>query len=115
MDVALMVAKDRQDLQTRDKVRAKKVKERETALKSLNSQLRLVGNLTRRLQDDIDGLLRRNVYQEWVSRCGHNDADDDGWLRITLDGARRQLRDERHRAQELKRKVATLESELLVL
>ena len=115
MDVALMVAKDRQDLQTRDKVRAKKVRERETALKSLNSQLRLVGNLTRRLQDDIDGLLRRNVSQEWVSRYGDKEANSDGWLRITLDGARRQLRDERHRAQELKRKVATLESELLAL
>lgn len=115
MDVALMVAKDRQDLQNRDKTYAKKIKERETALESLNSQLRLVGNLTRRLQDDIDGLLRRNVSQEWVSRYGNKEANSDGWLRMTLDGARRQLRDERHRAQELKRKVATLESELLAL
>ena len=115
MDVALMVAKDRQDLQNRDKAHAKKMKDYKTTLASLNSQLRLVGNLTRRLQDDIDGMLRRKVTQEWVSRYGDKDANSDGWLHISIDGARRQLRDERHRAQELKRKVATLEAELKTL
>lgn len=115
MDVALMVAKDRQDLQTRDKVRAKKMKAYKTALKYLESQLPRYEERIRRYQDDIDGMLQRRVTQEWVSRYGHKYANSDGWLHITLSGTRRLLRDSQRELQELKGKVATLEAELLAL
>ena len=113
MDVALMVAKDRHDLQKRDRQHAKKMKDYETALKQLESQLPRAEERIRRYQDDIDGMLQRRVTHEWVSRYGHRYANSDGWLHITLSGTRSLLRTAQRELQELKEKVANAEAELL--
>ena len=115
MDVALMVAKDRHDLQKRDRKYAKKVKDYKTALMNLQSQLPRSEERIRRYQDDIDGMLRRNVTHEWVSRYGHRFANSDGWLHITLSGTRRALREQERELQELKKKVVNAEAELRAL
>lgn len=115
MDVALMVAKDRHDLQKRDRKHAKKMKDYKTALKQLESQLPRSEERIRRYQDDIDGMLQRGVTHEWVSRYGHKYANSDGWLHITLSETRSLLRTEQRELQELKEEVAKAEAELLAL
>ena len=87
-----MVAKDRHDLQKRDRKYAKKMKDYKTALKQLESQLPRAEERIRRYQDDIDGMLQRRVTHEWVSRYGHKYANSDGWLHITPSGTRSLLR-----------------------
>ena len=110
-----MVAKDRHDLQKRDRKHAKKMKDYKTALKQLESQLPRSEERIRRYQDDIDGMLQRGVTHEWVSRYGHKYANSDGWLHITLSETRSLLRTEQRELQELKEEVAKAEAELLAL
>ena len=115
LDVAIIIAKDRQSLQNEDKKRRKIIPKLEKELTGLRSIYTDINKEMQRVQDDIDGMRKRRVSHEWVSRCGHKFANSQGWLHITLQDSRRELLNIQQRQQETLNNISKLEVKLKTL
>lgn len=104
LNVALMVAKDRQSLQKADEAHQRR-EDLDVELQALGSLVPGYESAIRSLQHDIDSMVRRNITSENVKRLS-----GDGWRKVTLKGTRKQLRDEKLRLQELNRMIADAEA-----
>ena len=115
LDVAIIIAKDRQSLQNEDKKRIKIIPKLKKELVKLRSIYTDINKEMQRVQDDIDGMRQRRVSHEWVSRYGHKYANSDGWLHITIQDSRRQLLNIQQRQQETLNNISKLEVKLKTL
>ena len=115
LDVAIIIAKDRQSLQKEDKKRKQIIPKLEKELVKLRSIYTDINKEMQRVQDDIDGMRQRRVSHEWVSRYGHKYANSQGWLHITIQDSRRQLLNIQQRQQETLNNISKLEVKLKTL
>ena len=113
LDVALIVARDRQDLQERDKAIEKRRDKLESRITGLKSLLPGTEAAIDSVREDVDAMVRRQQQdpRQWDSE----DEDGSEWLDWYLNDTRRQLMGIERERDGYLTQIADLEAELKTL
>ena len=113
LDVALIVARDRQDLQERDKVIKKRRDKLESEITGLKSLLPGTEAAIDSVREDVEAMVRRQ--QQDPKQWDSEDEDGSEWLDWYLNDTRRQLMGIERERDGYSTQIADLEAELKTL
>ena len=113
LDVALIVARDRQDLQERDKAIKKRRDKLESEITGLKSLLPGTEAAIDSVREDVEAMVRRQ--QQDPKQWDSEDEDGSEWLDWYLNDTRRQLMGIERERDGYSTQIADLEAELKTL